>query len=152
MEQLNDKDVGPVLEETDWTMPGLERQSWPQPYVQGLLGPMEVSHIKGWHTGAPLVVTSRWSKIAQIVLRQSKVCQTPLWTVRRAPGFQQDPGQGEMKTLLAPGKKQCWEVSPALWHLHSQLWSANQGPRPYASVRQGPIWEDSHRCCRSLPS
>jgi hypothetical protein len=27
MEQLNDKDVGPVLEETDWTMPGLERQS-----------------------------------------------------------------------------------------------------------------------------
>jgi hypothetical protein len=55
-DQLDDQDMGPILQETGGTVPGIERYCRLKPDVQGLMGPVEVSHSKRWHTGLPLGV------------------------------------------------------------------------------------------------
>jgi hypothetical protein len=63
-EQLDDPDVGPILQEVETG----HRQ--PQPHIQKLLGPMEIPHGEGWRHWE---CANRRVKIAQIVLPPSRV-------------------------------------------------------------------------------
>jgi hypothetical protein len=48
---------------------GWERNCWPHPHLQELLGPMEVPCSKGWHTAVPLGVFIPLSKVKDILAK-----------------------------------------------------------------------------------
>jgi hypothetical protein len=57
--ELNDQGIGPILEEVETRM---ERHHQPQPHIQKLLGPIEISHCEEWLTRAPLRIRQQMIK------------------------------------------------------------------------------------------
>jgi hypothetical protein len=48
-DHLDDRDMGPVLQETGGAVPGIERYCQLKPNMQELMDPVEICHSKRWH-------------------------------------------------------------------------------------------------------